>query len=72
MRLRFFTSTTSGVTNGAGINIDVRAATSLEAQRLANEAAVTLCATARQLYGGTALVVDMATEHGHIHLSMTA
>src|SRR5437660_6917760 len=54
------TSTTPAITNGAGIEIIVVGATSLEAQRLANEAAVTLCATVQQLYGGTAEVVDMA------------
>lgn len=63
MRLRSFragpAATIPGM-SGAGIDIIVRGATSVEAQRLANEAAVTLCATARQLYGGTALVVGMA------------
>ena len=54
------TPTTPGLTNGAGMDIVVLGETSAEAQRLANEAAVTLCATVRQLYGGTASVVDLA------------
>ena len=67
IRFRFFTSfstrptpTTPGITNGAGIEIVVSGATSVEARQLANEAAVTLCASARQLFGGNALVVDLA------------
>ena len=54
------TPTTASITNGAAIDIIVVGPTSLEAQRRANEAAVTLCANARQLYGGTAEAVDMA------------
>jgi hypothetical protein len=47
-------------TNAAGIDIVVSGATPLEAQQLANDAAVALCAKARELYGGNAVVVDMA------------
>jgi hypothetical protein len=67
MRLRVFpsisakpTPTSPTFTNGAGIDIIVTGATSLEAQQLANDAAVALCSSARRLYGGNALVVDMA------------
>lgn len=67
MELRVFpsysarpTPTTPTITNGAAIDIIVVGLTSLEAQRIANEAAVTLCAIARKLYGGTADVVEMA------------
>jgi hypothetical protein len=54
------TPTSPTFTNGARIDIIVSGATSLEAQQLANDAAVALCASARQLYGGNAMVVDMA------------
>lgn len=55
------TPTSPTFTNGARIDMIVSGATSLEAQQLANDAAVALCASARQLYGGEALIVDLAT-----------
>jgi hypothetical protein len=67
LRLQIFPSlspkpmpTSPTFTNGACIDIVVSGASSLEAQQLANNAAVALCANVRQLYGGNALVVDMA------------
>lgn len=69
IRLRVFpsysalaTPTTPAITNGVGIEIMVDGASWLEAQRLANDAAVTVCATARQLYGGSADVIDTANQ----------
>jgi hypothetical protein len=54
------TLTSLAVTNGAVIALIVAGATSLDAQRLANEAAATFCASAQQLYGGTAELIEMA------------